>query len=224
MNTNEMTPELLTLLTPEQQEAWERCQRATPGPWKAAYRGIFADAGGKVAEVEPTYMGYGDPHRTTLCIENERTANFIAHARLDLPAALLELAQTKKERAAFRSVGHDDDCGAIVAGWQQRAESAEAALVLGREVARDLGQRLIEAEKALAEARKDSERLEWLEKEATRYWVVGNGLAIFTLNKTDGSRMYSIDGLGDEDGSDFGDEIAQAPTLRAAIDAAKEGK
>ena len=67
----------------------------------------------------------------------------------------------------------------------------------------------------------DTERIDALER---LLWggSVGNGIAIFpcTENKT-GRRLVSLTDLGDEDGSNLGEELTKTvPTLREAIDLA----
>ncbi|MEI6971633.1 MAG: hypothetical protein WCL44_08965, partial [bacterium] len=67
----------------------------------------------------------------------------------------------------------------------------------------------------------DTERIDALER---LLWdgSVGNGIAIFpcTENKT-GRRLVSLTDLGDEDGSNLGQELTETvPTLREAIDLA----
>lgn len=68
--------------------------------------------------------------------------------------------------------------------------------------------------------RADAERLDWLEEIV---WSdrVGNGLALFPFEDADGGRFIGLMDIGDEDGSSMGDELENAETLRAAIDAAR---
>jgi hypothetical protein len=70
---------------------------------------------------------------------------------------------------------------------------------------------------------KDSDRLDYIEA-LTKSDFVGNGIVIWTGSKTiDGikSKRWWITDLGDEDGSNLGDEISESETdLRKAIDAA----
>ena len=123
-----MTPELLAHLTPEQREAWERCQKAIPGPWEAADEKfdrvirVAHTPGCKCEEDESVYCGAGHVvlriHDKAKFFNNRLhdPANIllISHARLDLPAALLELAQTKQAvaelRAAVADAPHDIWC------------------------------------------------------------------------------------------------------------------
>ena len=107
MTTNEMTPELLALLTPEQQEAWERCQKATPGPLTYDRRSSLTNW-----RDDCTFEMEWMPNTP---YENEDADGyFFAHARQDLPDALLELAQAKAAvaelRAAVADAPHDMWC------------------------------------------------------------------------------------------------------------------
>ena len=67
----------------------------------------------------------------------------------------------------------------------------------------------------------DTERLDALER---LLWDgrVGNGIAIFPCTeKKTGRRLVSLTDLGNEDGSNLGDELTESvPTLREAIDLA----
>lgn len=74
----------------------------------------------------------------------------------------------------------------------------------------------------VAELRKDKDRLDWLESESVSDRV-GNGLAIFpTTTAASGELGFLLVDLCDEDvGEDIGHK---EPTLRAAIDAAREAK
>lgn len=69
---------------------------------------------------------------------------------------------------------------------------------------------------ALLIALNDVRRVNRLEAEA---WspARGNGIAIFPATSAVGERIVLQD-LGDEDGSDLGDEITKCTSLRAAID------
>ena len=84
---HEMTPKLLALLSPEQQEAWDRCQRATPGPW-------FIKEGELSAETLTISPSEAHDANMALC----------ADARVGYPAALLELAQTKQALAGKEAI------------------------------------------------------------------------------------------------------------------------
>ena len=125
-----MTPELLALLTPEQREVWERCQKAVPGPWETAEEPtdkvirVAHTPGCKCDEVEDLghYCGAGHVvmrvHDKAAFFNNRpydaANLSFIAHARQDLPAALLKLAQAKRTlaelRAAVADAPHDMWC------------------------------------------------------------------------------------------------------------------
>lgn len=74
-----------------------------------------------------------------------------------------------------------------------------------------------------ASAARDTERLNWLE---SLLWSnrIGNGIAIFpttTLPEHGSVRHIALQDLGDEDGSNLGDELTDTQnSLRDAIDAA----
>lgn len=70
----------------------------------------------------------------------------------------------------------------------------------------------------------DTARLNWLETALVSYGI-GNGIALFPSSDREDNQRYMLQDLGDEDGSNLGDELcATCDTLRAAIDAAREGK
>ncbi len=106
MPVTEMTPELLAHLTAEECAAWERAQKATPGPWVSGvgswnkshwkHKAPLTCATGTLANF--LVMGTG---------ESSADGEFCAHARLVLPAALLALAQL---RAAVETAPHGKQC------------------------------------------------------------------------------------------------------------------
>lgn len=57
------------------------------------------------------------------------------------------------------------------------------------------------------------ERLLWSDK-------IGNGVALFSCRYANGDRekFISVEDLGDQDGSDLGEQLVQGPTLREALD------
>ena len=103
-----MTPELLALLTPKQQEAWERCQKVTPGPWQQDGSHIYGPDPQRLLVCQVNYIGQG--------YQEESAANeaLLKRVNVDLPAALLELAQAKHAlaelRAAVADAPHDMWC------------------------------------------------------------------------------------------------------------------
>lgn len=99
-------------------------------------------------------------------------------------------------------VGHDEDCPAIIASWQQRAEAAEAEAKDMTTKAGNLLLRLTEAEKKLAEAQKDTERLTYLERE----WVTEGDCPIIECE----GNFFAPDS-----------KIRTGGNIRAAIDAAR---
>jgi hypothetical protein len=104
--------------------------------------------------------------------------------------------------------GHDTGCRVL-------------APTYGRECTCSFDRRYM-ARQALRELLADGARLDALETLALSA-EVGNGLAIFptTLASTGGDRCWMLQGLGEEDGSNLGEELhSNRPTLRAAIDAA----
>ncbi len=60
----------------------------------------------------------------------------------------------------------------------------------------------------------DKKRLDKLEK-FLKEQIDSNGVAIMPLNR---NTLFSIDDIGDEDGSNFGSEICNGRSLREAID------
>lgn len=72
----------------------------------------------------------------------------------------------------------------------------------------------------------DKARMDWLESAVWTHEDAGNGIAIFpTTQHATGEKGITLQGLGDEDGSNLGDEITPTrPNLRAAIDSQLAGK
>jgi len=71
----------------------------------------------------------------------------------------------------------------------------------------------------LAKFKKDTERMDWLENAIWNHPDYGNGLALFPFTKnTTGEKGVNVQGLGDEDGSNLGEEISEGSTLRASLD------
>ena len=136
---NEMTPGLLALLSPEQREAWERCEKATPGPHQARflYRMIrLLREHGLEYGLMP---GDDEGH-------DWADADLWANAVSDLPAALLELAQAKAEMAES-SAAHYRDITVMADALRELKKFAEGLeLNLAAVI-----QRADAAEKALAE-------------------------------------------------------------------------
>ena len=78
----------------------ERCEKATPGPWQplsaVAEGGDMSDEYFIKAQPHPAMRGFT---KDVAMVEGEPNADFIAHARTDLPA-LLALADRLEERCA----------------------------------------------------------------------------------------------------------------------------
>lgn len=74
---------------------------------------------------------------------------------------------------------------------------------------------------AAPEAEKDAKRLDKLQWALWNHPEIGNGIALFPgTNIHTKAKSVSLQGLGDEDGSDLGDELTPTcPDLRTAIDA-----
>lgn len=98
-----MTPDLLALLSPEQQAAWERCQKATPGPWDWVPTAYMFTGDAEMPDDEFTGAAILADGQVIFGVTEDtfepypRDSAFIQNARLDLPAALLELASTKQK-------------------------------------------------------------------------------------------------------------------------------
>ena len=151
-----MTPELLVLLSTEQQEAWERCQKATPGPWAGAVD--INEAGnwwGKVPEnaTECVVVSHYDVNELLGCehicctnddgLATEREvddAQFIAHTRLDLPDALLELAQVKQALADAKSRLLDAQAARTI--WMERSKANAAEYNVAYDAMCEIGEML----------------------------------------------------------------------------------
>lgn len=112
-----MTLELLNHLTADERAAWERAQKATEGPWQydeicPLSDGMYtwgevntADDTHTVAEVDDSPVCRVAPGLNVKhCPQYVADGYFIAHARLDLPAALLALAQTKQALAHMAKI------------------------------------------------------------------------------------------------------------------------
>jgi len=78
------------------QAAQERCARATPGPWQ--YDGGNAWLVGRDARGFVVTREDGLPH-----VRDELDAEFCAHARTDLPAALADLVAARVECARLHA-------------------------------------------------------------------------------------------------------------------------
>ena len=98
---NEMTPELLALLRPDQREAWERCEKATPGPHQARFLYRMIRLLREHGLEHGLMPGDDEGH-------DWADADLWANAVSDLPAALLELAQAKAELAESSSAHYRD--------------------------------------------------------------------------------------------------------------------
>ncbi len=73
----------------------ERCEKATPGRWVARRFGGFAPAG-------TAYWYIYQPGREGEPLDRD-DAQFISHARTDLPACVAELERVYRERAELRA-------------------------------------------------------------------------------------------------------------------------
>lgn len=74
-------------------------------------------------------------------------------------------------------------------------------------------------------AREDVKRLDWLESASWEHPLSGNGIGIFPCQSAHtGQRYIHLHGLGEEDGSNLGEEITgSSSSLRAAITQAMTG-
>ena len=85
-----MTTEELFLLTPDERQAWELCEKATPGPWR--------------------YMTWPDGYGCVLSKDHNRLPlesdlKFSANARTALPDALRTIAGLRAELAQVKAQG-----------------------------------------------------------------------------------------------------------------------
>lgn len=84
------------------QEARERCDAATPGPWRRLPDMSVVEAeedGSLVADTDPTAIQYGTPQASdaaTIVAQAHANAEFIAAARDDLPRALDEIERLRQ--------------------------------------------------------------------------------------------------------------------------------
>ncbi len=120
MTTTEMTPELLALLSPEQREAWERCQKATPGPWERPEEseqivaGLIEQTGRHSLRYKAEICGMSG--ESTLSADDvfEHYFNGEPPCDEDGEELDLELAQVKAElaelRAAVEAAPHGQRC------------------------------------------------------------------------------------------------------------------
>jgi len=80
----------------------ERSEKATPGAWSVDTNEPFScQINGVFSDSEEKYIFYHDPDGEDTV--NRNNANFIAHARTDIPALLDEVDRLQVECAALRS-------------------------------------------------------------------------------------------------------------------------
>ena len=97
-------------MSPEQrQAARERCDKATPGKWHYWTTEVLADwkddsAGKATAAFIEGWTAYPDPETVHLCVAD---ADFVVHARTDLPAALDYIAALEQQLAEVRQQLHE---------------------------------------------------------------------------------------------------------------------
>ena len=115
-------------MTPdERRKARERCEKAAPGPWSAEGSGCCGPAG-IVCKVHPVQF-------TDRGSMSEKDADFVAHARTDLPAALDQI--DADERLMGRAIE------ALVVGGDYQADAWNDA----KKLCADHGWHRVDAEK-----------------------------------------------------------------------------
>ena len=75
----------------------QRCERATKGPWTVVVREISSDPN----EDHERFVQFGDPEEDS-SLPKEADAEFIAHAREDIPTLLDALEQAEQQRDEWR--------------------------------------------------------------------------------------------------------------------------
>ena len=117
-----------------------RCEAATPGPWYVDRGGEFDDPYYSIPSV--CRDRYGD--NSLMVGSDKATAEFIAHARTDVPALVAEVERLRAEveglTDAYDSLKSDADalvgglkldyadCESVGMEWMRRAHRAEALL------------------------------------------------------------------------------------------------
>lgn len=144
-----MTPAQIALLTPEEREAWERCGKATPGPWQTRFMYRMFNSIRQHASALRLMVGLSD--------NDWSDADFCAHARTDLPAALRTIADLReilsakwiRDKVVLPKLHEAQNCGDCNEGYW--CQGAVDAVVASRE---DF---ISKVEAALAERREGSD-------------------------------------------------------------------
>lgn len=103
-----MTPEQLAHLTPSEREAWEMCQKSTPGPWevepKSSPRMVQSTGlmwmNEDVGLLPSWICNCGSYYDAEQKSKVEGNSAFIAHARTALPELLQTVAELRGDMAA----------------------------------------------------------------------------------------------------------------------------
>lgn len=140
--------------------------------------------------------------------------------RHDIEPIILAALQQQEHEA--QGVGEDsEECDMC----KQLAEELSAEVLERAQDAREHEAQVARLTKERDNAREDVKRLDWLESASWEHPLSGNGIAIFPCQSAHtGQRYIHLHGLGEEDGSNLGEEITgSSPTLRAAITQAMTG-
>ena len=98
-------------------EAIERCDAATPGPWREGTLNVWHDASvTRVADTERHWMEAGEFHHRGVdsCYREQCDARFIANARQDLPRALAIVQAAREWLELWAHDWPEDDLGPSV--------------------------------------------------------------------------------------------------------------
>lgn len=117
-------------------EAECRAKVATPGPWRLGTYNVWAD----VRIVARTDTAAPGSRREFVRDEDDANADFIAHARTDVPALIAEVRRLREALAVYAERKHWD---------QWTPEDSEAVITWEPENAEISGQPWLIAQKAL---------------------------------------------------------------------------
>jgi hypothetical protein len=92
-------------LTPAEREIAERCERATSGPWRSTSLHQYDQL--RIRVVHTDDAGTWSLFELTSFEQNAADADFIAHARTDIPALLAALRHERQLRAELEAALQD---------------------------------------------------------------------------------------------------------------------
>jgi hypothetical protein len=108
----------------------ERCEKATKGPWHSMSAGNCTMENGLLAGIaevtglprpwNPAWVGWQNAKNYFKTFMRQEDADFVAHAREDIPALLAEVATARKERDDLKAELRDVLCcvSQIFNGWR----------------------------------------------------------------------------------------------------------